>query len=126
MANRYLSLLLLLGLLLSGVAFTAKADERSGIDGFVTTSAATPIAGAKIRIDSVTRGSHHEVATNLSGYYLIDGLSPGAYSVCADVAGVGCIIYPHVAITPGVRIRQDFRFSNTKPYPGGCEPHKNK
>ena len=91
------------------------------IEGFVTSDIASVIPDAKIGVDSLTRGFHRETTTNTSGYYLLDGLSPGAYSVWAEVKGMGCIIYPHVALFPDQRLRQDFYFARAKRYPGNCE-----
>ena len=96
------------------------------VEGFVTSDLASTIPDARVGIDSLTRGFHRETSTSSSGYYLLDDLMPGAYSVWAEVKGMGCIIYPHVALNPGQRLRQDFYFARAKRYPGNCEPLETK
>jgi len=108
--------------ILFGVIAGSQTNEPAAIEGFVTSDIAAVIPGAKIGVDSLTRGFHRETATNNSGYYLVNDLNPGSYSVWAEVSGLGCIIYPHVALFPGQRLRQDFLFARAKRYPGNCEP----
>jgi Carboxypeptidase regulatory-like domain len=95
---------------------------RGGIDGFVMRDIVAVLPGAIIGIDSLTKGFHRETATNTGGYYLVDDLEPGGYSVRAEVKGYGCIIYPHVVVFAGQRARQDFHFARAKRVPGNCEP----
>lgn len=113
-------------LVLLAIIAPAQQDPPSGIEGFVTSDIAAMIPNAKIGVDSVTRGFHRESVTNSSGYYLVNELNPGAYSVWAEVKGLGCIIYPHVAVFPAQRVRQDFHFVRAKRYPGSCEPLQKK
>jgi Carboxypeptidase regulatory-like domain len=121
MARRYCFLLILLGIIAP-----ARQNQPAGIEGFVTSDLAARIPNATIGVDSLTRGFHRQTATNTSGYYLVNELNPGAYSVWADVNGLGCIIYPHVTVFPGQRVRQDFHFVRAKRYPGACEPLQKK
>ena len=99
----------------------AETDKPSGIDGFVTTELTAAVPGARVGIDSLSTGFHRETLTDVTGYYSIDDLTPGAYSIWAEVRGLGCIIYPRVALLPGKRVRQDFRFVRTRRYPGACD-----
>lgn len=108
----------------AGLIAAAQTDERSGIDGFVTTELAAAVPGARIGLDSVSKGFHRETTTDVTGYYTMDDLAPGAYSIWAEVKGLGCIIYPRRALLPGKRVRLDFRFVRTKRYPGGCDALK--
>ena len=108
-------------LLIAGFA-AYPMGPSSSIDGLVTSDIAGTIPNARIGVDKVTGGFHRETTTNSSGYYLVDDLSPGAYSVWAEVRGLGCIIYPHLAVPPGERIHQNFHFVRAKRYPGNCEP----
>ena len=112
--------------ILLGTLLVAQSDQPSGIEGFVTSDIASVIPNATIGVDSVTRGFHRQTVTNTSEYYLADELNPGAYSVWAEVKGLGCIIYPHVAVFPGTRVRQDFYFVRAKRYPRSCEPVQKK
>src|SRR4051794_40468968 len=92
----------------AGLIAAAETDKPSGIDGFVTTELTAAVPGARIGIDSASKGFHRETTTDVTGYYSIDDLTPGAYSIWAEVRGLGCIIYPHLALLPGKRMRQDF------------------
>ena len=109
-------------LFLSALIFAEQAGDRSGIDGFVTGDMAAAVASATVGIDSRTGNFHRQTTTNTSGYYLMDDLQPGGYSVWAEVKPYGCIIYPHVPLLPGERTHQNFHFVRAKRYPGNCEP----
>jgi Carboxypeptidase regulatory-like domain len=109
-------------LLLTGSLLGGESSDRSGIDGFVTRDMAAAVSGATIGIDRQTGGFHRQTKTNASGYCSIDDLEPGRYSFWGEIKGYGCIIYPHVALFPGERARQDFHFVRAKRSPGSCEP----
>lgn len=108
----------------AGLIATAETDKPSGIDGFVTTELTAAVPGARVGIDSLSKGFHRETTTDVTGYYSMDDLTPGAYSIWAEVRGLGCIIYPRLALMPGKRVRQDFRFVRTRRYPGACDAVK--
>lgn len=96
--------------------------ENTVIEGFVTSDIVAAVPGASVGVDSLARGFHRQITTDTSGYYSFDHLEPGAYSIWAEIKGVGCIIYPHVAVYRGQRVREDFHFAQAKKYPGNCEP----
>jgi len=104
----------------AGLIARGSGDEQSSLEGFVTTDITAAVPGARIGIDSLSKGFHQETMTNVTGYYTVENLNPGAYSVWAEVRGLGCIVYPRVVLLPGKRVRQDFRFVRTGRYPGGC------
>jgi hypothetical protein len=113
-------------LALLGLVGSSQPHDRSGIEGFVTSDVGAAIPNATVGVDSLTKGLHRESVTNTSGYYLVNELDPGAYSVRVEVKGLGCIVYPHVAVLPGHRVRQNFHFARAKRYPGNCEPAENQ
>ena|SRR5579863_8160155 len=113
-------------LLLIAVATHGRQPQSAAIEGFVSSNLASVLPGAKVGVDSLTRGYHREAVTNTSGYYIVDELQSGAYSVYAEVPGYGCIIFPHVALMPGQHLREDFVFVRNRPYPGACEPPDKK
>ncbi|MFL6446159.1 MAG: carboxypeptidase-like regulatory domain-containing protein [Bryobacteraceae bacterium] len=108
----------------AGLLTAARADEQSGVDGFVTAELTAAVPGTRIGIDGLSSGFHRETATDVRGYYSFDDLTPGAYSIWAEIRGLGCMIYPHVAVGPGKRVRQDFRFVRTRKLPRGCDSPK--
>jgi hypothetical protein len=99
----------------------ASDTVSSSIEGLVTLNAAAALPGVTIGVDSVTRGNHLEATTNVTGHYILQEVRPGTYSVSAEAKGYGCIIYPHVAVNYGQKVRQDFNFVRGKSL-GGCEP----
>lgn len=121
LGHRYYLLLFLLTILAA-----SEPGQRSGIEGFVTSDIGAAIPSATIGVDSVTRGFHRETVTDTSGYYLVGELNPGAYSVWAEVDGLGCIVYPHVEVLPGQLLRKDFYFARANRYPRNCEPLQRK
>lgn len=117
---------LCVAVLFAALATDARQPQPATIEGFVSSNLASVLPEAKVGVDSLTRGFHREGVTNTSGYYIIDELQSGAYSVYAEVPGYGCIIYPHVALMPGQHLRQDFVFVRNGRYPGACEPTDKK
>ena len=113
-------------MLLVGLITTAEPVDPSGVDGFVKGDIGTALSTARIGIDSLSRVVHRETSTNSSGYYLIDNLESGGYSLWVEVSGHGCIYYPHITIFPGQRLHQDFEFTRTKKFPSSCEQPKKK
>lgn len=118
--------LLCLLLLVVHANSAAMSSDASGVDGFVTSNIQAVIAGAPVGVDSLANGLHRETVTDSSGYYLIDNLRPGAYSVWAEFKGYGCIIYPHVPVIEGQRRRQNFHFVRAKRFPQNCLPLENR
>jgi len=53
------------------------------ISGTVTDSSGAVIAGAHLTITDVETNVAHETDTNRTGYYEVDNLNPGVYSVSA-------------------------------------------
>jgi hypothetical protein len=115
-----------LALLLAALATNARQPQPATIEGFVTSNVVSVLPNAKVGVESLTRGVHREAVTNTSGYYIIDELQSGAYSVYAEVPGYGCIIYPHVVLMPGQHMREDFVFVRTGHYPSACQPTHEK
>ena len=109
-------------LLCAGLTIQGGQQQSAAVEGFVTSDLASALPGTTIRIDTVTRGYHRETITNTSGFYSIQELPPGAYSIFAGYEAYGCIIYPQVALMPGQHLRQDFHFARAKRFPEGCEP----
>jgi hypothetical protein len=105
-----------------GIRGQERPQSAAAIEGFVTSDVTAVVPGATIHLDSLTRGYHREATTSTSGYYLMEEVQPGAYSLYAEVRGFGCIIYPHIALMPGQRLRQDFVFVRAKRTPSDCEP----
>ena len=109
-------------LLVASCLVRGQEQTAASIEGFVTSDPAVALAGATVRLDSLAKSYHRETQTNATGHYSLEELQPGAYSLCAEIRGLGCIIYPHIALMPNQRMRQDFVFVRAKRTPRACEP----
>ena len=109
-------------LFLSAMTGRIESTAVSSIEGFVTNDVAEFISQAKIGAHSATGGIYRKAITDTSGYYLMQDIRPGSYSIWAEAKGYGCIVYPHVTVSYGQRLRQDFRFTKLNRNPGNCEP----
>ncbi len=78
------------GVVASLVVLTGAAiaqDFRANITGSVTDSTGAAVAGAKIVVISVERGTTSEAVSNDSGLYLLQFLQPGNYNLSAEKEG---------------------------------------
>jgi hypothetical protein len=98
--------------------------KGSGIEGVVTING-SGLAGVEVIASSAAIGAFWETSTNSSGYYSLDEIRPGRYTMWAELSRHGCIVVPHVLVKEGERLRQDFHFAKGKTYPG-CESLKPK
>lgn len=71
------------------VAFNASAQVQTTtlITGTVTDPGGAVVPGVKITVRSDETGSVRETATNDGGYYAVQGLRPGRYTISATLAG---------------------------------------
>ena len=81
-------------LFLIAVIGGGEPNQMSSVEGFVTSEVTASVADAKIGLDGLVRPIHRETRTDAAGYYFLRDLQPGAYILWADVAGLGCIMYP--------------------------------
>jgi Carboxypeptidase regulatory-like domain len=112
-------------LIVAGSAVCAQEPPQSvpaAVEGFVTSDVTAVVPGATIHLDSRTLSYHRETTTDASGYYVMEELRPGAYSLYAEIRAYGCIIYPHIALMPRQSLRQDFVFVRAKRTLTACEP----
>jgi hypothetical protein len=109
-------------LLLLSATLAGQPNDGPRIEGFVTADVSAAIPGVSVGLDSLTRTIHRQVLTDNSGYYLLDNLPAGTYTMFAEAKGYGCIIYPRVAVNEGEHVRRDFRFLKVVRPGEGCEP----
>lgn len=69
------------------LSFAYGQDFRAHIQGTVTDPTGSAVAGAKITVTSIDRGTITEAETNASGLYVVQGLLPGKYKLTAEKAG---------------------------------------
>jgi len=100
------------------------AQKTSGVEGVVTIDGSV-FTGVEVEASSASMDAFWETSTNSSGYYLLDEVRPGQYTMWAEASGYGCIVIPRVVVKDGERVRQNFHFAKGKTYPG-CESLKPK
>jgi len=65
----------------------AQVTGQGAISGIVTDSSGAVVVGAHLTITNVETNVAHETDTNRTGYYEVDNLNPGVYSISASSSG---------------------------------------
>jgi hypothetical protein len=68
------------------LASTAAAQYRASIEGTVTDPKGGAIAGAKVTVTSQDTGVSREGVTSAQGFYRVDALPPGKYTVTVEIS----------------------------------------
>lgn len=97
------------GALLAGTA--AAQDFRASITGSVTDSTGAAVAGARIVVTSVERGTSTEAVSNDSGLYLVQFLQPGRYNLTAEREGFKKFVRGGIALSAADRVAIDIPLS---------------
>ncbi len=82
-------------------ALIAQVVSTGAVDGRVTDSAGTPIAGASIRIARPDRGVAREVFTDSAGRFRIGSLVPGDYRLTARRIGYRAAVLEMIGVETG-------------------------
>ena len=83
--------------------------------GGVFDSSGGAIAGAKVTITDVARGTTREVATDDSGQYTVPSLLVGSYSVRAEVQGFQTVERTNVVLEVSESVRVDLKLPPGQP-----------
>lgn len=78
---------LLLTALLSLCAVSAYAQFKASVQGTVMDSRGGVVAGAKVTVTDQATGVSHDAVTNDQGYYRVNELPPGSYTVTVEATG---------------------------------------
>ena len=84
--NRFSFLVLLLGILL-GVGFSLQAQEATGVEGHVTGYEGNPMVGVTVEAKSDRGAGTFQATTDEEGYYRIEDMSRGPYTMHLIVDG---------------------------------------
>ena len=117
--NSLSTLLVCCALFVPGGLGIAAQSGSPGIEGTVSL-AGSAFPGTEVVASSAASGQFWETSTDNLGRYALEGLAPGRYTIWAEAAGHGCIVFGDVTVKPGMRVHRDFRFAKNKTYPG-CE-----
>jgi Carboxypeptidase regulatory-like domain len=100
-----ISMLLTMSLFLSN---TLKAQEtRGAIRGLVLDPNSLPVAAAKITVSDPARGTSISTNSNSEGFYQINYLIPGKYSISVEIAGFKKLQRENVVVEIGNTIQVD-------------------
>src|SRR6266550_722909 len=77
----------LLAILLSLFAASAYAQFKASIQGTVTDPQGTVVPGAKVTVTNQSTGAVRETTTSDQGFYRINELPPGSYTVTVEASG---------------------------------------
>src|SRR5262249_11949990 len=73
-------------ILMSGLAITASAQFRAGIQGVVTDAQGAAIVGATVTLTNKETNKKQETKSGDEGFYRFDRLAPGSYTISAEMA----------------------------------------
>jgi carboxypeptidase family protein len=89
------------------------SSREGSIQGRVTDEEGLPIVRALVVLDDIMGGQSMQTATDEKGFYLLESVKPGKYSLRVEAARIGCIIIPRLVVNYGEQIRRDFRFTRS-------------
>ena len=107
---------LVLGAALLSLAAICPAQEtRGSITGKITDSQNALIPGAPVTVTNVLTGVSNKVTTNQTGYYEVDFLNPGTYSVSAEAEGFKTTLRTGIVVNTGDRLSVDVQLEVGQP-----------
>ena len=84
-------------------------QSRGSITGKVTDQQNAVIPGASVVVRDLLNGGTRKVTTNQTGYYEVDFLDPGNYSVTADATGFKTTVRSGIEVNTGDRLAIDLQ-----------------
>jgi hypothetical protein len=88
-----------------------EADADASIQGQVTNAQGLPIARALVSLDDLMRVNSKRTETDEKGFYLLENVKPGRYSLRVEVKRMGCMIIPRLVVNFGETLERNFQFS---------------
>jgi hypothetical protein len=90
--------------LLSLSAICPAQETRGSITGKITDPQSAVIPGAPVTVTNVLTGVSNKITTNQTGYYEVNFLDPGTYSVSAEAAGFKTTVRSGISGRPGPHV----------------------
>jgi carboxypeptidase family protein/TonB-dependent receptor-like protein len=112
--RRAILLLALLGLCTSMLLVPTPASAQAvygSIFGTVTDPQGAAVAGAKVTVTNVRKGTTDETTTNASGNYNVTHLIPDVYTVKAEASGFKPFEATNITVSADTSLRLDGQFS---------------
>ncbi len=99
-----LTLLLLIGLMISAPAFAQGASSSSALSGTVVDTTGGIIPGADVTVKNDATGTTYTAVTNDHGLFTIPAMDPGTYTMTVKLMGFKTAIVKEVKLTAGVPV----------------------
>jgi len=100
----------------------ARAAELGAIVGRLTTPAGAPVANATVTAKRADGGAIRATLSASDGVYSFADLTPGAWTVTAEVPGLPAASTPVLAVVTGKATRSDLVMNAAPPAPPGVAP----
>ena len=100
----------------------ARAAELGAIVGRLTTPAGAPVANATVTAKRADGGAIRATLSGSDGVYSFGDLTPGAWTVTAEVPGLPAASTPALAVVTGKATRSDLVMNAAPPAPPGVAP----
>src|SRR6267143_7128928 len=88
----------LLTIILSLCAVSTYAQFKASIQGTVQDSKGGVVAGAKVRVTNESTGAIRETTTSDQGFYRVNELAPGTYTVTVEASGFKHTISKNIVV----------------------------
>lgn len=95
--------------LLSLSAICPAQETRGSITGKISDPQNAVIPGAPVTVTNTLTGVSNKITTNQTGYYEVNFLDPGTYSVSADAAGFKTSVRSGIVLDTGDRLSIDLQ-----------------
>jgi hypothetical protein len=99
---------LMLSLLILVFAASAFSQTTAKILGTVSDQSGAAVVGAKVTVKNANLAIERSATTNASGFYEVDALPPGAYSVQVEMSGFESQIAKNVVVEVSNNVAQNF------------------
>jgi len=105
---------------LAALSFASPAGrlQQAGlgsIEGLVLDQAGVPVMQAKVEACNVFHGGCISALSQSNGFYRINGLAAGRYSLWAEANRYGCVWMPVIIVEEGRATRQDIELRREIP-----------
>jgi hypothetical protein len=87
---------------------SALAQSTGTIQGTIVDSTGAAMPNASVTVRNESTGEERVTATDSAGIYVVPSLAVGSYSVSVKASGMQLMEAPHVQLSVGSAIRQDF------------------
>ena len=95
--------------LLSLSAICPAQETRGSITGKITDPQSAVIPGVPVTVANVQTGTSNRITTNQTGYYEVNFLDPGTYSISAEAPGFKTTLRSGIVLNTGDRLSIDLQ-----------------